>query len=300
MRVSAREVWTGGSQELITWLIDHPSTLNDALAMEFSTISRGREASVMAPDLLAEDMAGGLCVLEVALGRAGSTGLGRLITCASALQAERAVWIVEEIAAEHVGAMNWLNRSGIAKFYLLQMQCFKGPEGTITYLLTPVLGPSPLVRSAESDRRRMVERSELRLSFFDRLAAQNNAPVMVAPVRGMTSVTHRLTKLAGVTYNFVVDAKECGAEVRIVGVGERQRDALAVYQVLFEQRQSIEAALSPEVLVWESLGSGHFRIASMIPGGYESPETEWDEMQALLMELMGRLRAVFKKYLHKL
>ncbi|WP_298336122.1 DUF4268 domain-containing protein [Ferrimicrobium sp.] len=300
VRVPTREVWTGGSQELVTWLLEHPSAINDALDLELSTVTRGRRGAAIAPDLLAEDPGGGLCVLEVALGRAGNTGLGRLVTYVSALQAEMAVWIVEEIAAEHVAAMNWLNRSGIARFYLLQLQCFKGPEGTITHLITRVLGPSPLVRSAESERRRMVERSDLRLAFFDRLCSQANAPVMVSPRRGMTSVTHRLTRLAGVTYNFVADAAECGAEVRIAGVGERQREALVIYQVLFKQRDAIEAALHPDVLVWESLGSGHYRIASMIAGGYDAPESDWDEIQIQLMDVMARLRSVMKKYLHKL
>ncbi|WP_298346289.1 DUF4268 domain-containing protein [Ferrimicrobium sp.] len=300
VRVPTREVWTGGSQELVTWLLEHPSVINDALDLELSTVTRGRRGAAITPDLLAEDPGGGLCVLEVALGRAGSTGLGRLVTYVSALQAQMAVWIVEEIAAEHVAAVNWLNRSGVAKFFLLQMHCFKGVEGTITYLVTRVVGPSPLVRSAESERRRMTERSDLRLSFFDRLSAQANAPVMVSPMRGMTSVTHRLTRLAGVTYNFVADATECGAEVRIVGVGERQREALVIYQVLLKQRDAIEAALYPDALVWESLGSGHYRIASMITGGYDAPESDWDEIQIQLMDVMGRLRGVFKKYLHNL
>ncbi|MGC9154861.1 MAG: DUF4268 domain-containing protein [Ferrimicrobium sp.] len=300
VRVPTREVWTGGSQELVTWLLEHPSVINDALDLELSTLTRGRRGAAITPDLLAEDPGGGLCVLEVALGRAGSTGLGRLVTYVSALQAQMAVWIVEEIAAEHVAAVNWLNRSGVAKFFLLQMHCFRGVEGTITYLVTRVVGPSPLVRSAESERRRMTERSELRLSFFDRLSAQANAPVMVSPMRGMTSVTHRLTRLAGVTYNFVADATECGAEVRIVGVGERQREALVIYQVLLKQRDAIEAALYPDALVWESLGSGHYRIASMITGGYDAPESDWDEIHIQLMDVMGRLRGVFKKYLHNL
>jgi hypothetical protein len=300
LRISARDVWGSGSQELVDWFVDHPSALNDVLDLPFVTVQRGRVNSAYAVDLLAEDVQGHPAVVEVSLGRSSSAGLGRLITYASALQAGTAVWIVEDVAAEHVGAVGWLNRSGITKFYLIQVQCFKGPDGTASHLLTRILGPSNLVRSAESERRNLMERSDLRLAFFEHLASQNYAPVMVPATKGSTSVIHRLTRLAGVTYNFVVEPYESGAEIRIVGARERRSDAARIFQALLARRSELEAGLVPDALLWESFGSGHFRIAVMTAGGYASPDGEWDEIQLQLVELMHKMRAIFKKHLHSL
>jgi hypothetical protein len=38
----------------------------------------------------------------------------------------------------------------------------------------------------------------------------------------------------------------------------------------------------------------------MMPGGYASPDGEWDEIQLQLAELMRRMRMNFKKHLHSL
>jgi hypothetical protein len=280
--------------------VNHPSALNDVLDLPFVSVQRGRINSAYAVDLLAEDAEGRPAIVEVSLGRSGNAGLGRLITYASVLQAGTAVWIVEDITAEHVGAIGWLNRSGITNFYLIQVQCFKGADGTATHLLTRIIGPSNLVRSAESERRSLMDHSDLRLAFFDHLASQGYAPVMVPATKGSTSVIHRLTRLAGVTYNFLVEPDECGAEIRIAGTRERLGEANRIFQALLARRSELEAGLAPDVLLWESLGSGHFRIAVMMPGGYASPDGEWDEIQLQLVELMRSLRVSFKKHLHSL
>ncbi len=300
LRVSAREVWRGGSQELIDWFANHPSALNDLLDLPFVSVQRGRVNSSYAVDLIAEDAEGRLAVVEVGLGRSGNAGLGRLITYASVLQAGTAVWIVEDVTAEHVEAVGWLNRSGIANLYLVQVQCFKGSDGTATHLLTRILGPSKLVRSAESERRSLMDHSELRLAFFDHLGSQSYAPVMVPGTKGATSVIHRLTRLPGVTYNFLAEPNECGAEIRIAGTRDRRGEANRIFQTLLERRSELETGLAPDVLLWESFGSGHFRIAVMMPGGYASADGDWDEIQLQLVELMRRMRVNFKKHLHSL
>ncbi|WP_276940949.1 hypothetical protein [Ferrimicrobium acidiphilum] len=300
LRVSAREVWRGGSQELIDWFVDHPSALNDMLDLPFVSVQRGRVNSSYAVDLLAEDAEGRPAVIEVSLSRSGNAGLGRLITYASVLQAGTAVWIVEDITAEHVSAVGWLNRSGIANFYLIQVQCLKGSDGTATHLLTRILGPSNLIRSAESERRSLMDHSDLRLAFFEHLGSQSYAPVMVPATKGSASVVHRLTRLPGVTYNFLVEPYECGAEIRIIGTRERRNEANRIFQALLARRGELEAGLVPDVLLWESLNPGNFRIAVMMPGGYASPDGEWDEIQLQLVELMRRMRMNFKKHLHSL
>lgn len=300
LRVSAREVWGSGTQELVDWFSTHLSALNDVLDVPFVTVQRGRPNSAYAVDLLAEDAHGQTAVVEVSLGRSSSTGLGRLVTYISALQAETAVWIVEDVAPEHVGAVGWLNRSGIGKFYLVQVQCFRGVDGTTSHLLTRILGPSNLVRSAESDRRSLRDHSDLRHAFFEHFAAQNYAPVMMPASSGTTSVIHRLTRLPGVTYNFVVEPYESGVEIRISGDGDRRSEATRIFKALLARRSELEVGMMPDTILWESLDSGHFRIAVMTAGGYASPDGEWDEIQLQLVELMHRMRSTFKKHLHSL
>lgn len=298
VRLSAREIWAGGTRELISWFADHPVALGDVLDLSLTTLAQPTKDVARAADLIGEDVDGRLVVIEVSLSRSNNSGLGRLMSHVSALGAETAVWVADDFAAEHIGAFAWLNRSGVARFYLVQIQAFRAPSGAVSHVLTRVLGPSRLVQAAEQERRSIVERSELRRAFFDQLNSREGGTA--SATRGESSVIHRLTRLAGVTYNFVVEDYQSGAEVRIAGSGERQEYASAIFERLVAQRDEIEAALAPDALLWESLGPGHFRIALMIPGGFASAETDWDEIQLQLVEAMGRLRRAFKHVLRSL
>jgi len=300
MRVSAREIWLGGTHELIDWFTRHPDALNDALDCSITTLVRPVSAGPRSADLIGEDSEGGIVVAEICLTKSNNAGLGRLLTYSSALGATTVIWVAEEFSAEHIGAVAWLNRCSMTRFFLLQVHGLRGIDGTVSHLVNRILGPSRLIRIAESERRTLVDRSEERRRFFALLAGHESAPVMVPAVRGATSVIHRLTRLAGVTYNFVVEPLESGVEIRIAGPGDRQAEANHIFNSLLALREDLEQAIAPDPLLWESLGSGHFRIALMIPGGFESPEAQWDEIHVHLVESMARLRQAFKRYLHNL
>ncbi len=119
-RVSLRNVWKHESLDFTTWLEENIDVLNDALDLSLSNVLREQDAGDFSVDLVAEDNAGNVVVIENQLDRSNHDHLGKLITYLAALEAKVAIWIVSDPRTEHTKAIAWLNESYAAAFLSCQ------------------------------------------------------------------------------------------------------------------------------------------------------------------------------------
>ena len=62
------------------------------------------------------------------MGKSDHDHLGKLITYLTAIDAKAAIWIVADPRPEHITAINWLNESRLASFYLLKLEAIQALE----------------------------------------------------------------------------------------------------------------------------------------------------------------------------
>lgn len=105
-RVPLKEVWKHEALEFTKWLEENIDVLNDVLDINLSSVEREQSAGSFSVDLVAEDEAGDLVVIENQLGKSEHDHLGKLITYLTALEAKTAIWIVTDPRPEHVRAVS--------------------------------------------------------------------------------------------------------------------------------------------------------------------------------------------------
>jgi len=298
-RIPPRELWPGGAQELVEWLRTHVEVIAEAIEVDLEPASPPGPMRSLAADLLAEDPEGRLAVVEVSLGRSTNSALGRLESFAAVAGARYVIWVNEVPSAEHVAVFEWLNRAGIVDAHLLRAEGVRVGTGPAGLVLVPLVSPSQVARGAEVARQQLAYTRELRMAFWQGLAARRGAVAVLPSPAGAIRVLHRTSKAEGVAYFLQAGPHESAAEV-IVSLGRgREREAEAVYRSFCDARRDIEAGLAPELVVFEELGRGRFRIAVLVPGGFLTPEEQWDGVQLRLLETMGQLRRVMKPLVHR-
>ena len=122
-------------------------------------------------DIVAEDTSGKEVPIEVQYGKTDADHLGKLIRYTYNLGAEMAIWIAEEIRQEDVIAVNGLNEETSKSFFLVQIQAFKGTEGTNINFI-PVVTPSEDVKRVGAKQK---EKSVGELQHSNFIEALRNA-----------------------------------------------------------------------------------------------------------------------------
>ena len=115
-RVPLREVWKNEAYDFTPWLQQNIDVLNDVLDLTLSNAEREQSAGTFSVDVVAEDQAGNLAVIENQLEKSDHDHLGKLITYVTAIGAKTAVWIVSDPRPEHVAAVSWLNEGSQPHF----------------------------------------------------------------------------------------------------------------------------------------------------------------------------------------
>ncbi len=75
-RVPLRKVWPHEARNLTTWLEENIDVLDDVLGLHLTSVEREQAAGSFSADLVAEDGAGGVVVIENQLERSNHDHLG--------------------------------------------------------------------------------------------------------------------------------------------------------------------------------------------------------------------------------
>ena len=120
-KVPLRDIWKHEANDFTKWLQNNIDVLSEVINLPLSNVEREQTTGNFYVDLTAEDNSGNTVIIENQLEKSNHDHLGKIITYLSSMEANTAIWIVSEPRPEHVSAINWLNESTAANFYLLKI-----------------------------------------------------------------------------------------------------------------------------------------------------------------------------------
>ena len=301
-RVKLREVWKHEAKDFTTWLQDNIEILNDTLDLSLSSAEREQSAGTFSIDLVAEDDGGNFVVIENQLEKSNHDHLGKVITYLSSIGARTAVWIVADARPEHINAINWLNESTSADFYLIKLEAIKIDNSPAAPLFTLIVGPSIEGKQIGKTKKDLGERGKLRLEFWTKLLdlakEKTNLHSSISP--GRYSWIGTSAGIRGVAYNYVVRQHDSGVEVYIDLGADQDSKNLEIYQSFASNKDRIEDVFG-EDLIWEPLENRRAcRVSYKITIGGWKDQDKWDVMCESMVNKMIRMEKAFKPFVKKI
>lgn len=295
-RVPLREVWKHEALALTPWLQDNLDVINDITGLTLAAAEREQAAGNFSVDLVAEDESGRTIVIENQLEKSDHDHLGKLLTYLVAFEAQAAVWIVSDPRPEHVSAINWLNESSAADFYLLKLEAIRINDSFPAPLFTLIVGPSIEARQVGETKKELAERHHIRRDFWQSLLerAREKTPLFANISPGIAAWIATGAGKNGLAYDIVIRKHDGRVELEIsTGNGELNRQYL--HKLKADQEQ-IEAQFGAP-LVWD-LVEGRSACYVRYPlkqGGYRDEEY-WPAIQEAMIEAMIRLEKALRPY----
>ena len=168
-RISLREVWKNEAYDFTEWLQDNIDVLSNVIDINLSNPEREQHAGNYSVDIVAEDDYGNPVIIENQLEKSDHDHLGKIITYLVSIGAKTAIWIVSDIRTEHINAINWLNESSTAGFYLLKVEAIKIGDSPPAPLLTVIVRPSAESKEVGKAKKKLAERYLIREKFWTQL-----------------------------------------------------------------------------------------------------------------------------------
>ncbi len=300
-RVPLREVWRHEAYDFTQWLEENIDVLSDAIDVNLVNVEREKKTeSTFSVDLVAEDEAGNIFIIENQLERSNHDHLGKVITYLTAMQAKAAVWIVAEPRPEHVAAINWLNESSSADFYLLKVEALRIADSPPAPLLTVIVGPSEEGKSVGRSKQELSARHHIRHRWWSELVQHPDATLHRHISPGKYTWIAVGSGVRGVGFNLGVRQNQSSAEIYIDRGKGMNHENLSIFDQLYTKKDEIEASFGGP-LGWERLeGKRACRIRAPVEGGYRNPEEEWRAIHGRMTDSMNRLAQAVRPHLKRL
>ncbi len=300
-RVPLRDVWKHEAQDFTTWLEENIDVLSDAIGRDIENVEREKKTeSTFSVDLVAEEKDGSSIIIENQLEKSDHDHLGKLITYLVAMQAGIAVWIVANPRPEHVAAMNWLNESSSADFYLLKIEAIRIENSPPAPLLTVIVGPSEEGKSIGRSKQEKSERYHLRFKWWSKLVQHPNATHHRHITPGQYSWMGAASGVRGATFNYVVTRKVSRAELYIDRGRGMGQENLLIFDQLYANGEQIDKAFGGPLSWMRREGMQACMIRAEVRGGYSDPEDDWAATHDRMTDTMNRLIGALGPHLKSL
>ena len=292
-RVKLREVWKHEALDFTTWLEENIDVLNTALDLSLVSVDREQIAGDFSVDLVGEDAAGNVVVIENQLERSDHDHLGKLITYLTSLDAKIAIWIVSKPRPEHVKAVAWLNESSSAAFYLVQVEAIKIGESPPAPLLTLITGPSEEAVKAGDTKKELAGRYIIRKRFWTELLEKAKQKTKlhagISPVpRGWIGTSAGLP--TGISLNYGVRRGDAEVELYIDSDRDTGEGNKKIFGKLHGSKDEIEKSFGGP-LNWKALeGKRACGISKKIEIAGWQNEDRWPEAHEAMIALESSLR----------
>ncbi len=302
-RVKLKDVWKHEALGLTIWLEKNIDVINELIGLDFVNVEREKAAGDFRVDLTAEDRDGNVAIIENQLEKSDHDHLGKIITYLSYLDAKTAVWIVANPRDEHVSAVTWLNRSGLAKFYLIKIEAIRIEGSPPAPLLTLITGPSPESLELGETKKDLSERHTLRKQWWtdllEKAKAKTKLHANISPSNESWIGTG--AGKAGLTFNYVVGQYTSRIELYIDRGADKQSENKHIFDKLYQHKEEIEKIFNGE-LSWEKIEDKRAsRIAKYFEsGGYRDEREKWLKIQDELIESMIRFSEALSPFIKKL
>lgn len=298
-RVKLREVWKHEAHDFTTWLESNIDVLNEALGLTIVSVDREKNAGAFSVDLVAEDEAGNVIIIENQLERSDHDHLGKLITYLTSLEAKAAVWVVSEPRPEHVRAVAWLNESRAASFYLVKVEAIQIGNSPPAPLLTLITGPSAEAVEAGEAKKEFAARHDARKRFWSMLLERSKpkTKLLSGITPGIYSWIGSSSGVQGLNLNYAVRRHDAQVELYIDADKESGDGNKVILDKLATQKEAIEKDFGGPLL-WESLDEKRAcRIRKTVDIAGWQDEEKWPLACDTLIDAMIRLEKALRPHL---
>ena len=296
-RVALREVWKHEARDFTTWLQNSLDCLNDIINIQLTSAEREQSAGSFNIDLLAEDENGNTVIIENQLEKSNHDHLGKLLTYLTSVNAKAAIWIVADARPEHINAINWLNESASADFYLIKIEAIKIEKSPAAPLFTLIVGPTEESKVLGSTKKSLGQRGELRKRFWTSLLheSKNHTKLFSNISPGQYGWIGTSAGKRGLSYVFVVLQHSAWVEFYIDKGADSQEINKKIFDTLFSKKSKIEKEFG-EKLEWQRLDS---RRASRIKYsknkvGWKDDQSKWAALHLKMIKSMISLDRAIK------
>ncbi len=296
-RISLREVWKNEAYDFTEWLQDNIDVLSNVIDINLSNPEREQHAGNYCVDIVAEDDYGNPVIIENQLEKSDHDHLGKIITYLVAIGAKTAIWIVSDIRTEHINAINWLNESSTANFYLLKVEAIKIGDSPPAPLLTVIVGPSAESKEVGKAKKKLAERYLIREKFWTQLLELSKQKTKL---HFNTSTTQHnwigtSAGIKGLGYNYAIRKDSAQVELYIdrgEGCDDLNKD---IFNQLFQKKKEIEYTFG-DSLEWQCIeGKRACSIRKQInTGGYR--DGNWAEVQEDMVINMIKLEKALRPH----
>jgi hypothetical protein len=153
-RVSVRDGWKGEAQDFTPWLARNLDRLTEQLGLALELREIEHAVGRYWLDILADDVAGRLVVIENQLGPSDHDHLGKLLTYCAGTDARVVIWVATAFSPEHLAAFEWLNRntSPDVGFFAVQVELLRIGDSPLAPHFQPLVRPNEWVKEASSTK----------------------------------------------------------------------------------------------------------------------------------------------------
>ena len=296
-RVPLAEVGWHEAHDFTVWLQENIDSINEITDLQLSSADREQHAGSYRADLVAESVDGSLTVIENQLTRSDHDHLGKLLTYLSNFDASAAVWIVSDPRPEHVSAINWLNESSSASFYLVKVEAVRISDSVAAPLLTLIVGPSEATREIGMKKKELAERHVIRHEFWtgllERAKQRTSLHASISPSHENWVATG--AGIAGLTYVYVI-RKNADSNVEIyIDRGKNAEELnLQIFDHLAASKSELEEKVGEE-LNWERLEDRRAcRIKLVVENSRYDDREGRSEIYDRMVDAMIRLEEAFR------
>ncbi len=296
-RISLREVWKNEAYDFTEWLQDNIDVLSNVIDINLSNPEREQHAGNYNVDIVAEDDYGNPVIIESQLEKSDHDHLGNIITYLVSIGAKTAIRIVSDIRTEHINAINWLNESSTASFYLLKVEAIKIGDSPPAPLLTVIVGPSAESTEVGKAKKKLAERYLIREKFWTQLLELSKQRTKLHFNTSTTQHSWIGTNagIRGLGYNYAIRKDSAQVELYIdrgEGCDELNKD---IFNQLFQKKNEIEYTFG-DSLEWHSVeGKRACSIRKQInTGGYRNGN--WAEIQEDMVINMIKLEKALRPH----
>ena len=213
-----REIWPDEQRDFTPWLAQNLHTLNEALGLQLERPRCEVPVGLYALDIFAVDaLSGDAVAIENQIDDSDHSHLGQLLTYASGLGAQKAIWIASGFSPEHLRALDELNRTASdgRKFFAVVLDAparatSKNPVAKFTVALTPDRQKTPLGKAPARNRGGKYDRFARDIAPL--LGARGFTPANSARVPARAHASERFFfggyRDDAVSYNLSVEAGE--------------------------------------------------------------------------------------------
>lgn len=302
-KVPLREIWRHEAHDFTKWLQDNIDVLSDVINLPLTNVEREQTTGNFYVDLTAEDNSGNTVIIENQLEKSDHDHLGKIITYLSSMDATTAIWIVSDPRPEHVSAINWLNESTAANFYLLKIEGVKIGNSDPAPLLTLIVGPSEETENVGKSKREKKERYVLRKDFWtivlNKLKDRTNLFNAVSPSE--SSWLGAGSGKRGIQYTMWVTQDDARLSLYIDRGKDSEEENKSILDKLEQHKDEIESSYGDKFEWHKRDDERACQIIINVPnGGYKSDKEKLDSIGENLAECMTRFEKSFSKYIKDL